>query len=153
MVIIFKLERWAANLKEANGWTSPYSKRQSLKLRQHHHRALRVVAAMATEATGCTLVAGFAEVSPERVNRRKGYRSRDFEHPGGLDRPRHPEAAVGQLLLRLAARAPPATPTGRRRSSLRLSTLAAHDCWEPPDGPCPAIGRGRTLSKDPPSLT
>ena len=50
--------------------------------------------------------AGWGERSPERVNRRNGYRER-LGHQGRLDRARGAEAEGGQLLPRLAAAAAP----------------------------------------------
>ncbi len=42
--------------------------------------------------------AGWGERSPERTNRRNGYRSRTFETPSRHHRAGHPQAALGQPL-------------------------------------------------------
>ena len=50
--------------------------------------------------------AEYGTATPERVNRRNGYRHRDFDHPGRDAGRRHPQAAAGDLLSGVATRAP-----------------------------------------------
>src|SRR5437764_14830718 len=59
--------------------------------------------------------APYGERAPERVNRRNGYRERDWDTRVGSIRARGAQAARGKLLPRLALAAPPA-----RRASVRV---------------------------------
>src|SRR6058998_2864081 len=58
--------------------------------------------------------AGWGERSPERVNRRNGYRERDWDTRVGSTRARRPEAQRKQLFPRLAAAAEAAGRAGVR---------------------------------------
>ena len=62
--------------------------------------------------------AGYGERSPERVNRRNGYRERDWDTRVGYDRARRPQAPGGLVLPGLAAAS---RADGRRRPSWRWS--------------------------------
>jgi putative transposase len=70
--------------------------------------------------------APYGERSPERINRRNGYRERDLGHACRLDRARAAEAQGGLVLSRLAAAAAPPGRAGvrvgdrRRLSGRRL---------------------------------
>lgn len=56
--------------------------------------------------------ASYGERTPEQVNRRNSYRERSFDTRVGTLELGHPQAALGELLSRLAARAPQALGAG-----------------------------------------
>jgi transposase-like protein len=68
----------------------------------------RVVAELMSAEADALCGAPYGERSPERVNQRNGYRPRRWDTRAGDDRARDPEAALGQLLPRLADRPAPA---------------------------------------------
>src|SRR4051812_1510424 len=76
--------------------------------------------------------AEYGTTSPERVNRRNGYRHRDFGHPRRQHRRRGPQAPSGLLLPRVA----PGTPQARRTST----DVGGGDLL-PARGPPPADGQ------------
>ena len=90
--------------------------------------------------------AGYGERSPERVNRRNGYRERDWDTRVGLDRARRAEAARGQLLPGLAAAAAPAGRAGVRVGDRRCLPRRRLD---PAGGEAGAAARRRADEQEP----
>ncbi|MDQ4145292.1 MAG: transposase [Actinomycetota bacterium] len=80
--------------------------------------------------------AGWGERSPERTNRRNGYRERTFDTRAGTIETRHPEASGRQLLPRLAARAPRRAGSHRGRPAApgRSAKRPWHRCWRSTSG-------------------
>ena len=89
--------------------------------------------------------ASYGERSEERVNRRNGYRERDFDTRAGTVELRVPKLRQGTLLPRVALRTPQARRTGPHRRHLRV--LRARRLHAPGGRPRESPGPGGHLQE------
>ena len=89
--------------------------------------------------------APYGERSEERVNRRNGYRERDFDTRAGTIELRVPKLRQGQLLPGLALRAP--APGGTRSRGRHLRVLRPRGLHQPSGRAGEDPGPGRHLEK------